>query len=305
METIKNTVHSVTILGLGSMGTALANSFLKNGYKTTVWNRTAQKAVPLVKAGAIQAETVEDALLASPLVIICLLDYDVIYETLGKLGRDTLKGCTIVNLTNGTPQEARGMAEHAEKSGTKAYLDGGIMAVPSLISTEHAFILYSGSPTAFEQYESALSVLGGTTYMGSDSGLASLVDLALLSGMYGLFGGFLHAVALVKSENVKAEEFSSTLLIPWLQAMISVMPEMAKQIDSKNYSGAESNIAMQEVGYRNILQASIDQGVDTRLLEPFQTLLKQRVADGYEKEDLAGLFELIKSEIDHNYKIRS
>jgi 3-hydroxyisobutyrate dehydrogenase-like beta-hydroxyacid dehydrogenase len=286
----------VSIIGLGAMGTALAEAFLKNGNKTTVWNRTAQKAAPLVGAGAFQAEEVTDALTASPLVIICLLDYDVIYELLGNTSRNTLQDCTIVNLTNGTPREARRMARHFEENSIKAYLDGGIMAVPSLIGTEHAFILFSGPESAFELYEPALSILGGANYVGSDPGLASLIDLALLSGMYGMFGGFIHAAALAKSENIKTGEFSSELLIPWLQTMISVLPEMANQIDSGNYSAGESNISMQAAGYKNIFQASLDQGVDAGLLIPFQTLINRRVADGYGKDDVAGLFEMIKAQ---------
>ncbi|MFC7722700.1 NAD(P)-binding domain-containing protein [Nonomuraea recticatena] len=36
----------VTVLGLGSMGTALAEAFIEAGHPTTVWNRTASKAAP-------------------------------------------------------------------------------------------------------------------------------------------------------------------------------------------------------------------------------------------------------------------
>ncbi len=286
----------VSIIGLGAMGTELAKAFIKNGNKTTVWNRTAEKAAPLVGAGAIQSETVADALTASPLVIICLLDYDVIYELLGNTSRNTLQDCTIVNLTNGTPREARRMARYCEENSIKAYLDGGIMAVPSLIGTEHAFILFSGPESAFELYVPVLNVLGGANYLGSDPGLASLIDLALLSGMYGLFGGFIHAAALAKSENMRAGKFSTELFVPWLEAMISVLPEMANQIDTGNYSAGESNIAMQAAAFKNIFQASLDQGVDTGLLNPIHTLLDRRVADGYGKDDVAGLFELIKAQ---------
>jgi len=286
----------VSIIGLGAMGTALAKAFLKNGNKTTVWNRTVQKAAPLEGAGAIQVEAVTDALTASPLVIICLLDYDLIYELLVNTDPNTLQNCTVVNLINGTPQNSRQMASFLENKGVKAYLDGGIMAVPSLISTEHAFILYSGPKATFELYEPALSILGGANYVGSDPGLASLIDLALLSGMYGMFGGFIHAAALTKSENIKTGEFSSELLIPWLQAMISVLSEMANQIDTGNYSAGESNISMQAAGYKNIFQASLDQGVDAGLLIPFQSLLNRRVADGFGKDDVAGLFEMIKAQ---------
>ena len=39
---------SVTVIGLGSMGSKLARTFLHSGYVTTVWNRTPEKAAELV-----------------------------------------------------------------------------------------------------------------------------------------------------------------------------------------------------------------------------------------------------------------
>lgn len=42
----------VTVLGLGSMGTALAGALLEAGHETTVWNRSAGKDEALVARGA-------------------------------------------------------------------------------------------------------------------------------------------------------------------------------------------------------------------------------------------------------------
>ena len=47
---------SVAMIGLGNMGSALAEALLANGYKLTVWNRTTSKAAPLGEAGAEVAD---------------------------------------------------------------------------------------------------------------------------------------------------------------------------------------------------------------------------------------------------------
>lgn len=47
-----NKMSSVSILGLGAMGTALATQFLKEKYKVAVWNRSPEKAIPLLDRGA-------------------------------------------------------------------------------------------------------------------------------------------------------------------------------------------------------------------------------------------------------------
>ncbi|MEV4184161.1 NAD(P)-binding domain-containing protein, partial [Streptosporangium canum] len=43
---------SVTVIGLGPMGQAMADAYLDGGYEVTVWNRTAGRADRLVARGA-------------------------------------------------------------------------------------------------------------------------------------------------------------------------------------------------------------------------------------------------------------
>ncbi|GFE18003.1 hypothetical protein Sgleb_60500 [Streptomyces glebosus] len=76
----------VTVLGLGAMGSALAGAFVRAGHPTTVWNRTPGKADPLVARGAVRADTVAEAVAASPLVIVWVVDYAAAREILEPAG---------------------------------------------------------------------------------------------------------------------------------------------------------------------------------------------------------------------------
>ncbi|MEU0089456.1 hypothetical protein [Kribbella sp. NPDC006257] len=192
-------------------------------------------------------------------------------------------------MTNGTPTQARSTAEWVQQHGSQ-YVDGGIMAVPSMIGGPGAFVLYSGSTSAFEQHESALATLGRATYLGSDPGLAPLHDIALLSGMYGMFAGALQAFALIGSEKVSPTAFAADLLAPWLTAMLTSLPRMAADVEYGAEPGAAgSNLAMQAAGFVNLIQAAEDQGVSADLLVPVQRLLEDAVAAGAGDQDLAAL----------------
>ena len=165
------------------MGQALAAAFLRSGHPTTVWNRTPAKAADVVAQGARLADSVGDAVAASPLVVVCVSDYDAVHELLDPLG-EVLDGRVLVNLTSGTSQTAREAAEWAARRGS-TYLDGAIMAAPPAIGTPDAAILYSGPRSAFDLHQAAMSGLGvGTTYLGDDHGLSSLHYVALLSVMW-------------------------------------------------------------------------------------------------------------------------
>jgi 3-hydroxyisobutyrate dehydrogenase-like beta-hydroxyacid dehydrogenase len=91
----------VTVLGLGAMGTALARVYLAAGHPTTVWNRTPGRAAELDQMNVFRAETVAAAVDASPLVIVCLLDYSSVHAALDA-NADALAGKVLINLTNGT-----------------------------------------------------------------------------------------------------------------------------------------------------------------------------------------------------------
>jgi 3-hydroxyisobutyrate dehydrogenase-like beta-hydroxyacid dehydrogenase len=75
------------------------------------------------------APTAKDAMEASPLVILCLLNYDILYKVL-QFAPSDLSGKTLVNLSNGTPDEARKLATWAAEH-KLAYLDGGNADEPS------------------------------------------------------------------------------------------------------------------------------------------------------------------------------
>ncbi|MFC9970175.1 NAD(P)-dependent oxidoreductase [Spirillospora sp. NPDC127200] len=277
----------VTVLGLGLMGSVLAGTFARAGHPTTVWNRSDAKATP---AGTARAATVREALEASPLVVVCLSVYDNVTEVLEAEG-EALAGRAVVNLTNGTPSQARAMAETVRGLGAD-YLDGGIMAVPPMIGKPGALILYSGPEHVFAAHRDALGVLAEARYMGADAGLASLYDLALLAAMYGMFTGYYQAVALVRSEKVSAVEFTP-MVESWVSAMMRSLPVHARAIDSGDHHTEVSNLANNEAGFPNLMRAAREQGVDTSLMEPLDALLKRAVAAGYGKDGVARLVDLL------------
>lgn len=277
---------AVSVLGLGSMGTALATSLLRVGHQVTVWNRTPGRADALAAAGAIPADSPALAMRDATIVLVCLLDDGAVTSTL-QAGGDAIAGRIIVNLTNNTPSEARALGQWVAWQGAQ-YLDGGIMAIPPMIGGADTMILYSGDQSAFDYAAPVLGSLGGATYLGSDAGLAALHDLALLSAMYGMFAGYLHAAALVGSEEVSAHALNR-LAIPWLKGMIEALPPLAAQIDSGDYArDVVSNLSMQARAMDNIMTASRAQGVDPRLLAPLQAMMRKRAAS-HGDEDLGGL----------------
>ncbi|MFE6245711.1 NAD(P)-dependent oxidoreductase [Streptomyces niveus] len=282
---------SVSIIGLGNLGRALAGAFLDQGYRTTVWNRSPAKADDLVARGAHRAATVAEALAAGELVIVCVLDYDTVSRLLTPAA-DALRGRTLLNLTSGTPEPARELAAWVTGQGAD-YLDGAVYAVPQTIGTADAFVLYSGSSAVFETYREQLDLLGAPTFVGTDPGLASLYDVALLSGMYGMFAGFFQSVAVADSAQIKATDITA-LLVPWLNGAAAALPGFAAEIDSGDYATETSNLDINTVGLANMLTATKAQGIGVDLLTPLQVLFERQIAQGHGSASLSRAIESLR-----------
>ncbi|TQM31738.1 NAD(P)-dependent oxidoreductase [Nocardia bhagyanarayanae] len=279
---------SLTVLGLGDMGSALVRSWLAVGYAVTVWNRSARPA----PEGAVVASTVADAVAANSLVVVCLLDDASVRATLDGID---LTGRDIVNLTTSTPAEARTLSDWIAVRGGR-FLDGGIMAVPSMIGVADSggYVFYSGSAELHETHAEALAVPAGVTYVGADAGFAALYDIALLSAMWGMFAGATHAFALIRAEDISPVEFAP-LLVGYQQAMAGYAYGTAAQLASGDYAeGVESNLAMMVTTNGTLLRTAAEQGVSPELLTPFMALMERRVAEGGGKESTTGVVDLLR-----------
>ncbi|QXJ20989.1 NAD(P)-dependent oxidoreductase [Actinomadura graeca] len=279
----------VTVLGLGLMGSALAEALLAAGHPVTVWNRTPAKAAPLVAKGAVQASVPDEALAAGPLVIVCLSLYSDAGDVLAGA---SLTGRTVVQLTNGTPRQARALAETVTGRDGR-YVDGGIMAVPQMIGKPGALILYSGDEAAFTEHRDVLAALAEPRHLGGDPGLAPLYDLALLDGMYGMLAGFYHGLALVRSENVEAAEFTP-MAVAWLTAMLRSLPAGGRAVDTGEFGTDVSSITTSQVAFPGLIETCRDQGVDPWYLLPLRDLLDRAVAEGHGSDGLARMVTLLE-----------
>ncbi|MEU6644246.1 NAD(P)-binding domain-containing protein [Saccharomonospora sp. NPDC046836] len=289
---MSTTREPVTIIGLGNLGRALAETFLANGHPTTVWNRSAVKAETLVAGGATAAGTVADAVAASELVVVALLDPAVAREVLAGAA-DAVRGRALVNLTSGGPQDARELTGWAAEHGAE-YLHGAVYAVPQTIGTTESSINYSGSAAVHQRWQAQLEILGKATFVGTDAGRASGYDVAILAGMYGMLGGFLHAAAIARAAGISATELTP-MLVSWLTDVFPALVTFAKEIDSGDYTTEESNLVMNQSGLATIITASTSHGIPASPLAPLKELIDQQVAAGHGAASFARAVESLRS----------
>ncbi|GLY52177.1 NAD(P)-binding domain-containing protein [Lentzea sp. NBRC 102530] len=266
---------TVSVLGLGRMGSALARALVEEGYDVTVWNRT-PKTIEHTRTAATPQEAFQ-----SDVVVTCLSTYDVQQPLL------TNEIKVLVNLTSGTPEQARQTARWAEENGVE-YVDGVILAVPQQIRTEQARILFSGN-----ENHHVLHAFGEPVHVGEDAGLAALHDLALLGIMWATFGGYVQAVALMGSAGVKPAQFTP-MAMDWLGEMTTHLPEMGAVTESGNYETDVSALDINVSGLRLLTEANEQQGLDATIPRALHSVFERAQRLGHGNHSIASIIEGIR-----------
>jgi 3-hydroxyisobutyrate dehydrogenase-like beta-hydroxyacid dehydrogenase len=281
------TPTAVTVLGLGPMGHALAEAFLADDHPTTVWNRTPGKADDLVTRGARVAATAAEAVAASDLVVTCVIDYDAARAIFDSAAAE-LRGRTLVNLTSGSPDAARAVAEWAEEHGIE-YLDGAIMTPTTTIGTPDAVLLVSGP--RFDP--GALAALGGTaTYLGPDPGRAAAYDVALLDIFWSSVAGVVHGFAMARAENITAAE-----LAPFARGIGALLPEViddhAPRVDEGRHDGDYASLNSAVAGMSHIIESAERRGIDVAVMRAARATALRAIESGHGTDGVSRLTEVL------------
>ncbi len=263
------------------MGRALAGAFLDADLRTTVWNRTPGKEQQSVERGAVSARSPEEAIAASRLTVVCVVNYDAV-DAIVRRGAvtDALKGRTVVNLTADTPDRARDTAAWAAEHGID-YLDGAIMTPTTTIGTPGAVVLHSGPGDLYRQHQPVLDALGGThTHLGEDVGRAAAYDIALLDIFWTAMAGYAHALAVAKAEGVTARE-----LAPFAKGIATILPpifgQAAEEVDSGRFSGDDNPITSAASSMAHIVHTSEAHGIDAGVMRAAEGLARRAIGQGH------------------------
>jgi len=107
-------------LGLGKMGTPMAQSLLRSGTSLIVWNRSAPASRQLAEQGAQIAESVEELFDRCDLVFTMLADHQVLDQVLDRSGggiERLLPGRLLVNTATVPPDYSRALNREVVAAG--------------------------------------------------------------------------------------------------------------------------------------------------------------------------------------------
>jgi 3-hydroxyisobutyrate dehydrogenase len=110
----------ISVIGLGKMGGAMALRLIECGHELTVWNRSPDKAAPIVAAGAKLAATAKDAVEASDITLTSLFDahvLGVVFHAADGILAANLTGKLIVEMSTVRPHVEQALAAEVAAQG--------------------------------------------------------------------------------------------------------------------------------------------------------------------------------------------
>ena len=283
---------AATVIGLGEMGSAIAGAFLNGGHSITIWNRTPEKADALVAKGARLAETVRDAVTASPLVVVNVKGNTVAREILESAG-DALAGRAVVNLTDGTSAEVRAVAQWATGQGAD-YLHGQIMTIAPGVGHPDAVVFFGGAEPVYDRYRSTLQLLGGRgSLVAADPVVPVLYGMAVHGTMWGTLNGFLHAAALLSSEGIDMTRFLADAN-PSVSALLSFLPSIADEVDHGRFAAEYGALKHHLPSVEDLLRESRARDIDDEFPGYTQAIVAKAVDDGHADDSYSRLIEYFR-----------
>lgn len=139
-------VQPVGMIGLGLLGAALAERLLSAGHEVHVWNRSRDKAEPLIDRGAVWSD---NPLADCRRAVVCLYTTDVVEQVLRQMDAGLQPGTTLIDCTTGDPDQTAALGARLAGRGVD-YLESPIAASSEQTRQGQAMALVAGPRAAFD-----------------------------------------------------------------------------------------------------------------------------------------------------------
>jgi len=194
-------IERIGFAGLGAMGAGIAQRLLDAGYDVTGWNRTQEKAQPLLDAGMGWAETPGE-LAAQVDVLFTMLTNTAAIEAVAEDVLPGLRPGTVwADISTIAPDASVALAERVAATGA-AFLDCPVSGSPATLAAGQMSVMVGGDRAAFEHVSDVLHAIGPkVTYIGP-SGHAILTKVAINLALVVSVTAFAEGVALVEKAGV-------------------------------------------------------------------------------------------------------
>ena len=285
---------AVAVLGLGTMGSRMAHRLLAAGFPVTVYNRSHDKAAPLVSAGARAAETPRKAIEGANVAIGMLADDRASREVwLGAAGAlDGATAGTIIIESSTLSVAWVGELAAAAAARRCEFIDAPVTGSRNQAGAGERNFLVGGAPDVLDRVQPVLAVMAkSVTHLGP-TGSGALVKLInnFVCGTH--IASLAEALAMVERSTLDRERTMAVLVNGAMGSPI--VKTIAERMLAPDFT---TNFALKllakDLGYAIEEGRKLDVGLTTA--RTALDLLERAVRDGHGDEDMAAAIQPLRS----------
>jgi 2-hydroxy-3-oxopropionate reductase len=212
---------TVGLIGLGLMGLPMGQNVLRAGFPLVVWNRTAAKAEPLVRAGAKLAANPREVAAQADVLITIVSDPAAVENVLWGSGgalEGLRRGTTLVDSSTVSPGLARRIASACAERGVD-FLDAPVTGGTWGAEKGELVFMVGGKDEVLERVKPMLEAMGKRFFLLGPNGAGQTVKLGMNLLLALQVDALAEALALVTAAGVPAER-----LIEMLQSSMGRSP---------------------------------------------------------------------------------
>ena len=205
---------TVGFVGLGVMGGGIARRLLGAGHTVHGFNRTREKAAPLVEQGLILDATPRDAAAAADVVFSMVTNVEALRAVaegpdgiLAALG----PGKVWVDMSTAAPAVSRELAERARSVGGDM-LDAPVSGSVSTLEEGRLSIMVGGPESTYERIRPLLLDIGPTVHRVGDNGQAVLMKIAINLSLCVQMTAFSEGLLLAEKDGIDRERALEVML---------------------------------------------------------------------------------------------
>ena len=285
---------NVTFIGMGVMGSAMANNLLTNGVELTIWNRTKDKVESLLNKGAQYKESPHEAVKDADIVYTMLTGPEAVDEVaLGEEGfLQSMKSDALwVDSSTVNPSFSKKAHEQARKVGVR-FVDAPVAGSKGPAQKGELVFLAGGAKEDVEEASSHFDYMGKKTiHVGPSSQGTSfkmVVNMMLASNM----AAFTESMMLGEKLGLSKEFLLDTL--PGMPVSAPFLQMKADKLKEGNY---EEEFALKNM-QKDLHLATLSAYEEEAALK-ITNLMKEVYADakvnGYGDLDFSSIYSFYKN----------
>jgi 3-hydroxyisobutyrate dehydrogenase-like beta-hydroxyacid dehydrogenase len=207
-------VAEVGYVGLGVMGRSIVRRLLTGGHQVTVWNRTREKAEPLLSEGARWADNPGEVAAAGEFVFTMVTNTEAVRAVTD--GEDGIlaglrPGSIYIDMSTASPANTRALAERVTAAGA-SMLDSPVSGTSVTVDQGKASLMVGGAPDAFKRAKPVLEAIGPKVIHVGPSGSAVTMKIAVNLSLAVQMLAFSEGVLLAEKSGIPREKAVEVML---------------------------------------------------------------------------------------------